>query len=76
MKKPSPPNGVRLIGHAKLENFIPRDSSGMYASNLANFVDHFWDKEEKTFKFDLEDDLLKGCVLTHGGEIVHERFKS
>ena len=68
-------NGVRLIGHARLENMIPRDSSGMYAANLANFVEHFWDKEEKTFKFDLEDSILQGCVLTHGGEIVHERFQ-
>jgi NAD(P) transhydrogenase subunit alpha len=68
-------NGVRLIGHARLENFVPRDSSGMYAANLANFIEHFWDKEEKTFKFDLEDEILKSCVLTHGGEIVNERFK-
>lgn len=69
------PNGVRLIGHAKLENFVPRDASGMYAANLANFIAHFWDSEANTFKFDLEDPILKGCVLTHGGEIVHERFK-
>ena len=65
-------NGVRIIGHAKLENFVPRDASGMYAANLCNFIDHFWDKEAKEFKFDLEDDILKGAVLTHDGKFVNE----
>ena len=70
-------NGVRLIGHAKLENFVPRDASAMYANNLYNFIEHFWDKEDDGgFQFDLEDDLLKGCVLTHDGQIVHETFKA
>lgn len=65
-------NGVRIIGHAKLENFVPRDASGMFANNLANFVEHFWDKEESTFKFDDEDPILKGAVLTRDGKFVNE----
>lgn len=65
-------NGVRLIGHAKLENFIPRDASGMYAANLCNFVEHFWDKEASEFQFDLSDEILKGAVLTHDGNFVNE----
>tara|TARA_R110002096_G_scaffold100173_4_gene221961 strand:- start:7039 stop:8157 length:1119 start_codon:yes stop_codon:yes gene_type:complete len=70
-------NGVRIIGHAKLENLIPRDASGMYAANLCNFVEHFWDKESKEFQFDLSDEILKGAVLTHDGEFVnqHPAFK-
>ncbi len=68
-------NGVLLIGHAKLENMIPRDSSAMFSNNLYNFFEHFWDKEAKEFKLDLEDPILKSCVLTHGGEIVNERFQ-
>ncbi len=66
------PNGVRILGHAKLENLIPRDASGMYAANLCNFIDHFWDEEAKEFQFDLEDELLKGAVLTHDGEFVNQ----
>ena len=45
-----------------------------FSANIGNFLEHYWDDEEKTFKFDLEDEILKGCVLTHGGEVVHERF--
>lgn len=68
-------NGVCLMGHAKFENFVPRDASQMYASNLCNFVEHFWDKEANEFKFDLEDEILKSCVITHDGATVNERFK-
>ncbi len=71
------PNGVRLVGIAKLENLVPRDSSQMFANNLTNFIEHFWDKEAGTFpEINLEDPILSGCVLTHGGEIVHERFRN
>ncbi len=68
-------NGVHIIGRRALEGCVPRDASLMYSSNLYSFVEHFWDEEGKEFKLDLEDELLKGCVMTHGGEIVHEKFK-
>ncbi|MGB6220899.1 NAD(P) transhydrogenase subunit alpha [Haloferula sp.] len=65
-------NGVRIIGHAKLENFVPRDASGMFANNLSNFIEHFWDKETSSFKHDDEDPILKGAVLTRDGKFVNE----
>lgn len=69
------PNGVRIIGHGRLECRVPQHASQMYSSNLTNFVEHFWDEEAKSMKLDLADDILKGCVITHGGAVVHERFK-
>jgi len=65
------PRGVRLVGHAKLETFVPRDASQMFASNLYNFVEHFWEQDDEVFRFDLEDEILKGCVLTHEGSFVN-----
>ena len=47
----------------------------MFSANIGNFLEHYWDKEAKAFKFDLADEILKGCVLTHDGAVVHERFK-
>ena len=38
-------------------------------------IDEFWDKENKNIKFDLEDEILKGCVITHQGSIVNESVK-
>ena len=68
-------NGVHIIGQRALEGCVPRDASLMYSSNLYNFLEHFWDEEASSFKLDLEDEILKGCVMTHGGSIVHEKFK-
>jgi len=39
-------------------------------------IDHFWDEESKAVKIDLDDEIQKGCVITHGGTVVHERFKT
>lgn len=69
-------NGVRIIGPENLEGYYPKDATLMLASNFYNFIEHFWDSESKDFKYDLDDEILKGCLITRGGEIVHERFKS
>ena len=37
---------------------------------------HFWDEQAKSLKADLEDEILKGCLITHGGAIVHPQFAS
>jgi NAD(P) transhydrogenase subunit alpha len=63
------------VGLSNFEGRAPTHSSQVFSANLGNFLEHFWDKEEGGFKFDLEDEILKGCVLSHGGAIVHERFK-
>lgn len=68
-------NGVRIIGIGKLENHVPNHASQVYASNLYNFVEHFWDKEAQTLVLDAEDEIVQGSLLTQGGEIIHERFK-
>ncbi len=68
-------NGVKIIGLRNMPGRVAVHASQMYAANVGNLVEHFFDKEEKTFKLDLSDEILQGCVLTHGGDVVHERFK-
>jgi len=67
--------GVTIIGDGNWANFVARDASQMYSSNLVNLVDEFWDKDANAFRLDLEDDILKGCVITHGGGIVNETIR-
>jgi NAD(P) transhydrogenase subunit alpha len=67
-------NGVRIIGTAALEACVAHHASQMYASNLFAFVEHFWDNKTKSFACRLEDEILKGCLLSHAGKIIHERF--
>jgi NAD(P) transhydrogenase subunit alpha len=69
-------NGVRIVGFGNLPGRVALTASQMYSSNLANFVEHFWDKEAKTFNLKLSDDIIKGALITHGGEIFSETYKS
>jgi NAD(P) transhydrogenase subunit alpha len=65
-------NGVTIIGYGNLPNFVSRDASSMYASNIFNLVDDSWDNEAKRFAVDLEGDIHSGCVITHEGQVVNE----
>ena len=68
-------NGVTIIGGDSLERHIPRDASNMFSGNITAFLEHFWDGENKTLKMDINDEILKGCLITHDKKIIHERFK-
>ena len=64
--------GVKVLGHANLPGRVARTASQMYANNLYNLVEHFWDKEKSSLKVDPKDSLMQGCLITHGGEVCHE----
>jgi H+-translocating NAD(P) transhydrogenase subunit alpha len=44
------------------------------AANFAAWLTYFWDREAKSFKADPADDILKNCLITHGGAVVHPQF--
>lgn len=68
--------GVAILGCSNLPSQVSTDASRMYSSNLYNLVTEYWDEESKSLNLDLTDDLLAGCVITHGGSIVHETIKN
>ena len=68
-------NGVTIIGMSNLPGSAAINASQMYGNNLFNMIEEYWDSENKTFNFDLTDEILKGCVVTHQGEIVNEMVK-
>jgi len=68
-------SGVTIIGKGNLAGEVARDASQMYSSNLFNLVEDNWHEEQKLFAVDFEDDILAGCVITHGGEVVNETIK-
>ena len=67
--------GVTIIGKANLAGEVARHASQMYSSNLFNLVEDNWSEEDKQFVVDFEDDILPGCIITHGGEVVNETIK-
>jgi NAD(P) transhydrogenase subunit alpha len=68
-------NGVSIMGFGTLPARVAADASQMYSSNLTHLVTHFWDEESKQFVIDLEDEIVKGSLVTHHGEICNEMFK-
>jgi NAD(P) transhydrogenase subunit alpha len=69
-------NGVKVIGFGNLPGRFAETASQMYSSNLGNFVEHFWDKQAKVFNLNRNDEIIKGALITHDGEIVSEMYKS
>ena len=65
-------NGVRIIGLTNLPGRVAINASQMFSSNLYNLVEEFWNPEEKRFELNFEDEIVKGCVITHQGEIVNQ----
>ena len=69
-------SGARIIGIGNLESCIAHDASQVYASNLTNLIEHFWDGNKKCVDLNLQDDILKNCLLTHKGQVIHEALKA
>ena len=67
-------NGVKLVGIANLPARVPLHASQVYAANLVSLVEEFWDKQNKNFTLKLDDEIIKGCLVTHGGKIVNEKL--
>ena len=68
--------GVVILGLGNMPGRVAVDASLMYSNNLVNLIEHFWDKDGKTFRLDREDEIIKGCLLTHQGEILHDGIKN
>jgi NAD(P) transhydrogenase subunit alpha len=67
-------NGVKIIGTANLPGRAPLHASQVYSENLVNLISEFWDKKEKTFVLKLDDEIINGCLITHGGKIVNPKL--
>jgi NAD(P) transhydrogenase subunit alpha len=68
-------NGVRIIGLGNLPGHVAVNASQMYAANMSNFLETYWNEEEKQLKVDWDDEIIQGCVITHDGEIKNEMIK-
>ena len=69
-------NGVKVIGNGNWSQYVAKAATDMYANNIYNLVDEFFDDETKTFGLNLEDDILAGCVITHDGNITNDMLNN
>ncbi|WP_048647598.1 Re/Si-specific NAD(P)(+) transhydrogenase subunit alpha [Nitratireductor soli] len=67
-------NDVKILGHLNVPGRVAASASLLYAKNLFAFLETMIDKERQALAIDMEDELVKATMLTHGGKIVHPNF--
>ncbi len=67
-------HGVTVIGQLNLPSSMPFHASQMYSRNIASLLGLML-KKDGTFDLNLGDEVVKGTVITHGGEVVHDATK-
>ena len=68
-------HGVTIIGHANYPARVPVDTSTLYARNLFNFIQPMINAESRSLEIDWEDEVVRGALLTKGGEVVNPVLK-
>jgi len=65
--------GVFIDGTANVPSTIAHHASQLYARNVLNLFQHLWQDGE--VRLDFEDEIVRGCCVTHAGQIVNERAR-
>lgn len=65
-------HGVTIIGYTNMPSRAASDASPLYARNVLTFVTMLMiDKETKRLNVLWDDELIKGTLVTKGGQSVH-----
>ena len=67
-------NGVKILGYRNWPGRIPVAASNLYARNLLTFLTTFWDKDAHRPNLPETDEIVRGTMLTRGGQVVHAQF--
>jgi NAD(P) transhydrogenase subunit alpha len=62
--------GVTIIGLENLPSLLAVNASELYARNTWALLSHLTGPDG--FKWEMEEDITKGCLITHKGELIHE----
>lgn len=66
-------HGVTIIGEPNLPSLVPTHSSEMYSKNILALIQHIGKDGKVELK--LDDEIVKGSLITHNGEVIHQRIK-
>ena len=64
-----------FVGYTNVPSRLAVDASSLYARNLLNFITPLIDKQTKDLKIDLEDEIIKGTLITREGQVVHPQLQ-
>ena len=63
-------NGVKIIGYENFPSRVAGDASKLLAKNIFNFFELLVNKEDNSIIVNLEDDLVKGTIVSHKGAVT------
>lgn len=66
-------HGVTIIGEANLPSMVSVNASELYAKNISTLLLHLATKD--AFKWEMDEEITKGSMITHNGEVVHQFTK-
>lgn len=66
-------HGVTIIGESNLPSLVPTHSSEMYSRNILNLILHIGKEGKVTLN--LNDEIVKGSLITQNGEVINQRVK-
>jgi NAD(P) transhydrogenase subunit alpha len=66
-------HGVTLIGQTDVLSRLSAHASQMYSRNMEKLL--FYVTKDGAWKVDFNDEIARGCVITHGGSVVHPKVK-
>lgn len=67
--------GVKIIGLANLPGRVAAHASQMYSSNLFHLIEECLHEGEPGLNLDLNHEVIRSCLVTHGGRILYEGIK-
>ncbi len=63
--------GVTILGPVNLASMVPRDASLMYGSNITALLRLL--VQDGALTLNLEDEIIRETLVTHGNRVVHPR---
>jgi NAD(P) transhydrogenase subunit alpha len=60
---------ITIIGESNLPAQLSMNASDLYAKNISTLLLHLANKDG--FKWEMEEEITKGSLITHKGELVH-----
>jgi NAD(P) transhydrogenase subunit alpha len=56
-------NNIKIIGYSNFASRISESASNLLAKNIYNFLELIYDKESKSIKIDMEDEIIKNTYV-------------
>ncbi|MFO7921209.1 MAG: Re/Si-specific NAD(P)(+) transhydrogenase subunit alpha [Nioella sp.] len=64
-------NGVTIIGYTDFPSRMGAQASSLYATNIRHMLTDLTPEKDGVVVHDMEDDVIRGATVTHGGEITY-----